>query len=58
MMLIAFVLGVAPFLAAVVALVSVKAVGCSWTRALRMAARWAFGLGCLGCLAVMFLGVL
>lgn len=46
-MLAAFAIAVAPFLAAVVALVSVRVVGCSWARACRVAAGWTFGLGCL-----------
>ena len=46
-LLSAFAIALAPFLGAVVALVSVRAVGRPWAQACRVAAAWGFGLGCL-----------
>lgn len=55
-MLTAFVVGIAPFLAAAVALVSVRAAGRGWATALKVAECWAFGLGGFAFVAAMLFG--
>ena len=55
-MLTVFAIALAPFLGAVVALLSVRFVGRDWGLACRMASAWAFGLGCLAFLTAMAYG--
>jgi hypothetical protein len=55
-MLAVFSIALAPFLGAVVALLSVRLVGHGWGLACRMASVWAFGLGCLAFVTAMVYG--
>lgn len=56
-MLTAFAIGLAPFLGAIVALLSVRCAGHGWAQACRIAATWALGLGCLAFTTAMVYGV-
>jgi hypothetical protein len=55
-MLTVFAIALAPFLGAVVALLSVRFVGHGWGLACRTASAWAFGLGCLAVVTAMVYG--
>lgn len=55
-MLAAFTVALVPFAGAVVALLSVRFAGYNWAQACRVAAAWAFGLGCLAFVTAMVYG--